>query len=295
MYKRGIILSLLAIILVGNALCEMTKIPVSEDAYINLGTGNQQVYNQTDLLICSVNVTYMNGTKISSNYRDPVIQFDISGLNITNDDVAILALKAAPMDGQINDSALVALLSIGSEWDEESDYTMLLANLLPAWKIIKKNDLTGMSTNTDGDAIFAFDVSKKLLDATAKGDKMSFLLQAISNSSYEVNFLSKESGQGPYLMIMPYSANSISNITSVADQNISLSSNMSETNSSNMSEASIGEMKIPVTVSSQSETITNQNVSMNQTNSMNETENMNKTENISQSVEKRSLKGKNDI
>ena len=98
MNKRGIILSLLAIIFVGNALCEMTKIPVSEDVYINLGTGNEQVYNQTERLLCSVNVTEMNGTKVSSYPGAPVIQFDISGLNITNDDVAILALKAAPMD-----------------------------------------------------------------------------------------------------------------------------------------------------------------------------------------------------
>ena len=120
----------------------------------------------------------------------------------------------------------MALLSIGSEWDEESDLTTFLINLLPAWKIVKKNDLTGMSTNTDGDAIFAFDVSNKLLDAKAKGDKISFLLEAISNSSYEVNFLSKESGQGPYLMIMPYSANSLSNLTRATDQNTSFSSNM---------------------------------------------------------------------
>ena len=54
MYKRGIILSLLATILVGNALCEMTKIPVSEDVYINLGTGNEQVYqpNRSPSLFC---------------------------------------------------------------------------------------------------------------------------------------------------------------------------------------------------------------------------------------------------
>jgi hypothetical protein len=61
-----------------------------------------------------------------------------------------------------------------------------------------------MSSNTDGDRIFAFDVSKKLMDAQKKGNKISFLLEAISNSSSEIDFLSRESGQGPYLMIMPY-------------------------------------------------------------------------------------------
>ena len=310
MNKRGIILLLLAMIFVGNALCEMTKIPVSEDVYINLGTGNEQVYNQTDRLLCSVNVTEMNGTKVSSYPGAPVIQFDISGLNITNDDVAILALKAAPMEGQINDSALVALLSIGSEWDEESDLTTFLVNLLPAWKIVKKNDLTGMSTNTDGDAIFAFDVSNKLLDAKAKGDKISFLLEAISNSSYEVNFLSKESGQGPYLLVMPYSYDPRLNLTKVVDDNITVPSNESETNttelkmpvasgmetnnttnqsislSTNENETKFMEMKVPAMVSPQSEPATSQNISTNQ------------TENLSQpssSSEIPAWRGKNDI
>jgi hypothetical protein len=61
-----------------------------------------------------------------------------------------------------------------------------------------------MSSNTDGDGIFAFDVSQKLRDAAEEGDKISFLLEAISNSSAEISFLPRESGQGPCLMIMPY-------------------------------------------------------------------------------------------
>jgi hypothetical protein len=104
---------------------------------------------------------------------------------------------------------MVALLTIGSDWNEESDLTTFLVNILPAWSIIKKNDLTQMSSNTDGDKIFAFDVSKKLMDAKKKGNKISFLLEAISNSSSEIDFLSRESGQGPYLMIMPYPTTSL--------------------------------------------------------------------------------------
>ena len=46
MHKKGIILSILAIILVGNAFCETTRIPALNDVYIILGTGNEQVYNQ---------------------------------------------------------------------------------------------------------------------------------------------------------------------------------------------------------------------------------------------------------
>lgn len=204
MSKRLIILSLLAITLVGNALGEFAQIPASKDVYFGLGTENEQVYNQTNPLICAVNVTDINGTKVSSYPGVPLIQFDISNLNVTDDDIAILVLKAASIKKSGSDSALIALLSIGSEWDEESDYTTLLVNILPAWNIVKKNDLTQMGSDSDGDRVFAFDVSNKLMDAKARGNSISFLLEAISNSSYEADFFSKESGQGPYLIVMPY-------------------------------------------------------------------------------------------
>jgi len=205
MPRRGIILLLLAIILAGNAESTVTNIPASQDVYISMGTGNELVYNQTDTLFCGINVTEVNNTSVSSYPGVPVIQFDISGLNITDDDVAILVLKASSIRMPDN-SALVALLTIGSDWNEESDLTTFLVNILPVWSIIKKNDLTQLSSNTDGDKVFAFDVSKKLKEAHAKGDKISFLLELISNRSSEIDFLSRETGQGPCLMIMPYPA-----------------------------------------------------------------------------------------
>jgi hypothetical protein len=207
MLKRGIILLLLATLLAGNALCDalgdVTTITASEDVYINMGENRVSVYNQTEVLLCAVNVTGYNGTEMVRYPGAPVIQFDISGLNITDNDVAILVLKAASMQKQ-KDPVMVALMSIGSDWNESSDYTTFLVNILPAWNIIKKNDATAMSSNTDGDSVFAFDVSQKLRDARAKGDKISFLLEAISNSSAEISFLPRESGQGPCLVIMPY-------------------------------------------------------------------------------------------
>ena len=203
MDRRGIILLMLAIVFAGSAQCMATNIPASQNVYISLGTGNEMVYNQTGVLLCGINVTEANNTSVSNYPGVPVIQFDISSLNITDNDVAILVLKAAAVR-QPDPSAMVALLTIGSDWNEESDMTTFLVNILPAWSIIKKNDLTQMSSNTDGDKIFAFDVSKKLMDAKKKGNKISFLLEAISNSSSEIDFLSRESGQGPYLMIVPY-------------------------------------------------------------------------------------------
>ncbi len=202
-------LLLLAAILASCSLCEgegkgdMTAIPASQDVYISMGENRVSVFNQTETLLCAVDVTDDNRTEETSYPGAPVIQFNISSLNITDDDVAVLVLKAASMQTQ-GDPVMVALMSIGSDWDESSDYTTFLVNILPAWNIIKKNDATLMSSNTDGDGIFAFDVSQKLKDARDKEDKISFLLEAISNSSAQISFLPRESGQGPCLMIMPY-------------------------------------------------------------------------------------------
>ncbi len=208
--KKGIILiSLLAFVLIGTAPCEMILRPASQDVYIRLGTANEDVFNQTDRLRCEVNVTDIVGTRVSSYPGVPLIQFDISGLNITDDDIGIMVLKAAFAKKQGNDSAMVTLLPMGGEWSEDSDYATLLVNILPVWSIVKKNDMSQTSTDPDEDLIFAFDVSKKLKDARAKGDRISFLMMAVGNSSFSVDFYSRESGQGPYLMVMPYPAEGI--------------------------------------------------------------------------------------
>ncbi len=218
MHNRLILIMFLALMLVGSALSATTEIPASQDVYISLGTSDEKVFNQTDRLLCEVNVTDINGTKMSSYPGVPMMQFDISGLNITDDDIGILVLKAESMEKKGDDAALVELLTISSEWNEESDYTTLLVNILPAWNIIKKNDLSLMSPNTDGDLIFAFDVSKKLLEAKASSDRISFLLQVASNDSYKFDFLSRETGQGPYLLVMPYPGESKSDLASMLNE-----------------------------------------------------------------------------
>lgn len=218
MHKGLILISMVAAVLVGTALCDVTKIPATQDVYVSLGTGNEQVFNKTDILRCEINVTDFNGTRVRVYPGAPMIQFDISDLNITENDNGILVLRAASIEKRGSDSAMVALLTIGSEWEEDSDLSMLLLNILPAWNIINRNDLTLMSTNTDGDRIFAFDVSRKLREAVAKGDRVSFLLEAVSNSSYRVDFLASESGQGPYLIVMPYPGRLMTNQTASVNQ-----------------------------------------------------------------------------
>lgn len=200
---RGIMLLLLAAVLAGSAEGDLTVIPASEDVYISLGENMASVFNQSDLLLCAVNVTDENQTTLLSHPGSPAVQFNITDLSLGEDDVAVLLLKAESMRlGP--DPVMVALMTIGSDWDESSDYTTFLVNILPARNIVLKNDATAMSSNTDGDGVFAFDVSKKLHDALAKEDRISFLLEAISNSSAEIAFHSRESNFGPCLVIMAY-------------------------------------------------------------------------------------------
>jgi hypothetical protein len=202
------VLLLLAAVLAGQADGNLTVIPATEDVYINMGENNLSVFNQSDFLLCSIDVvennqTGDNLTRQISYPGAPAIQFDISDLNLSQDDMAVLLLKAESIS-KGSDPVMATLLTIGSAWDESSDYTTFLINLLPAWNIVKNNDATAYSSNTDGDSVFAFDISKKLQDARAEGDRISFLLQAYSNSSAEIAFFSRESDSGPCLVIMPY-------------------------------------------------------------------------------------------
>ena len=205
---RGMVLLLLAAVLAGQAQGNLTVIPATEDVYINMGENNLSVFNQSDFLLCSIDVVDANQTGVNQSREfsypgAPAIQFDIADLNLSQDDMAVLLLKAESIR-KGSDPVMATLLTIASDWDESSDYTTFLINLLPAWNILKENDATAYSSNTDGDSVFAFDVSKKLQDARAKGDRISFLLQAYSNSSAEIAFSSRESGRGPCLLIMPY-------------------------------------------------------------------------------------------
>lgn len=204
MYNRLIFLAAIAIMVVGAASGEMIKIPASQDIFFNLGT--EQVFNNTDILRCEVDYGEANASEEGKYTGVPMIQFDISSLNMTDNDVGILVLKAASVEVQGNDSTMLAMLPVSSEWNEQSEFVEFLMNFLPIWNVVKGNDISQMGIGTDNDSIFAFDVSKKLIDAKAKGDRISFLLLAISNSSYKVDFTSRETGQGPYLIVMPYPA-----------------------------------------------------------------------------------------
>jgi hypothetical protein len=216
MNNRLICLSVMALIIVGTASCELydvVKIPASRDVSIDT---NKETVNNTDVLRCEVNVTDTSGTRVSSYSGVPMIQFNISDLEMTDNDIGILVLKAASIEMQGDESAIVAMMPAASEWNENSSYNNLFFNLIPGIEVIQSNNIARMAINTDGDRIFAFDVSKKLMDAKDEGNNASFMLMAVSNNSYRVDFYSRESGEGPYLMVMSYPAKPVINRTSVS-------------------------------------------------------------------------------
>jgi hypothetical protein len=212
-----ICLSLLALIVAGTAYCELyelVKIPASQD--VTIDTDKETVVADTDTLRCEVNVTDDNGTVKSSFTGVPMIQFNISSLEMTKNDIGILVLKAASIQEKGNESAIIAMMPAASDWNEKSSYNNLFFNLIPGIEIIQSNDIARMGVSTDGNGIYAFDVSKRLLDAKDEGNNVSFILMAICNNSYRVDFNSRESGEGPYLMVIPYPARPAINRTSVS-------------------------------------------------------------------------------
>lgn len=204
MRNRLIFLTVLALMIAGTAFCElseMTKIPASQDVSITFGN-ESGVYN-TDTLICDVSKPDINSSK-NISFSVPMIQFNISGINMTENDIGILVLKIESMKSFGNDSPMIAVMPVESGWNENTSYHNLYFRLEPAFNIVESFDITKLGVSTDHDNTVVFDVSRKLLEAKANGGKVSFLLMAISNSTYSVDFKSRETGEGPYLIVMPY-------------------------------------------------------------------------------------------
>jgi hypothetical protein len=212
-------LTALIFLLLGSGACEVTKIYTSQDVYFSLES--EKVFSHDTLLRCEVNVTG-EGAQNVTYPGVPMVQFNISGLKIGEDDIGILVLKAESMKKD-DDSGMVAAVPVDSDWDENSDFLELALNLLPLWKSMKKDELAGqIGIDSDDDKIFAYDVSGKLREAN-KGS-ISFFLEAVSNSSYRVDFKSRESGEGPYLMVIPYP--SVLRIDLTKNQTLNLGQNL---------------------------------------------------------------------
>jgi hypothetical protein len=188
-------------LLLGSGTCEVTKIYASQDVYF--GLQSERIYGNETILRCEVNATQLNNTSVVyPGEFVSMVQFNISGLNISQDDIGILVLKAESVKGD-EKGGMVAAVPVASEWDESSEFLELALNLLPLWKSLKENELAGqIGTDSDGDRIFAYDISGRLKET--KEDRISFFLEAVSNGSYRADFKSRESGEGPYIMVIPY-------------------------------------------------------------------------------------------
>jgi len=124
---RWIILVALIFLLLGSGTCEVAKIYASQDVYFSLQS--EKVFSNDTLLRCEVNVSRENGQNIE--YPGvPMVQFNISGLKIGEDDIGILVLKAESVKKDA-DSGMVAVVSVDSDWDENSEFLELALNLLP--------------------------------------------------------------------------------------------------------------------------------------------------------------------
>jgi hypothetical protein len=201
--KKSVSLALYALIALAFAASgQIKEVPASADLYVDFE--GIKVYN-SDLLRCSTSYAEDLFRNIT------LIQFDISELNLSDEDVGILVLKAASVEmgnaagkSEIEGFAGIALLPIGSSWNESSSTQGLLSSLQPSLQNISKKGLSSGQLNfcLDQDRIIAFDVSESLKEV--KGGRVSFLLMAASSRDYAVEFFSRQSAEGPHLIAMPY-------------------------------------------------------------------------------------------
>jgi hypothetical protein len=196
MHKTPILLILLVLVgMTSTGFGDTTKIPASKAIYIDMKT--LQVQNNTSILKCE-----MQTGENASNITASIIQFNISGLNISDTDIGILVLRVANVTKSSNATNLVVLMPMGSNWDENSGYLSFIANMEPILSLIQKNDISQMEVSTNDGQVF--DVSKILKEAKTKGGKVSFLLMAFSDKNYSVEFKSTNSDARPCLLVMPY-------------------------------------------------------------------------------------------
>jgi hypothetical protein len=180
--------------------CPMTVIPAAEDLYANVEKG--KVYND-DHLVCEYS---MGGELGEDDYPKVVmVQFDISDIEMGVDDVGVLVLKAESTETFGEGATGVVLMPVTSEWSENSSASALELNLLAAILMMASGDeldLGQFGINFGGDKVFAFDVSDQL--KAAEGGRVSFLLMAMGDNDCRVSFKSRETGEGPSLLIVPY-------------------------------------------------------------------------------------------
>lgn len=203
MKLKLVLVSLLAaFLMLSNAIAvsnEVTVVPATEDVWIDVY--NEQVYN-SNILLCEVDAGYYTEDKTPGM---SLVQFDISDINFKRGDIGILALKATLAERQSDEEFVYVVVNpVGSGWTEKSSVVVIATAVSPGVLAVADHDVAwSQNINRDVGTI-AFDVSPCLREAKAKGGKISFILMAGGDTDYRVEFMSRETGEGPCLLVMPY-------------------------------------------------------------------------------------------
>ena len=175
---------------------DFTVVQAVED--ITMDIENMDILN-TDTLTCEVDSSYYGEDETLSV---SMVQFDISDVRVGDNDVCVLLLKAASVEKRVSsESAQIGLSVMSSDWTEDSSL-LDLANAVTASGPSASSAL--QASDLDTDSIFAFDVSNRVKEVSAADDLISFSLIAVGDTDYRVDFKSRETGEGPCLLVMPY-------------------------------------------------------------------------------------------
>lgn len=180
--------------------CSVAVFLAAEDVYVDVI--EEKVYND-DHLVCE----YLKGRgyEVDEFPGVAMVQFNISDLVVEEDDVAVLVLKAEAIDKAGIENAGLILVPITSEWTESSSFTALALNLLSMMSIMEDSseiDFSQIGMNFGQDQVFVFDVKEHL--KAAEGESLSFVVMAVADVDYRVSFRSRETGEGPAILIAPY-------------------------------------------------------------------------------------------
>lgn len=174
---------------------DITVVQAVED--ITMDMENMDILN-TGTLTCEVDSSYYGEDETLSV---SMVQFDISDVRVGDNDVCVLLLKAASVEKRVSsETAQIGLSVMSSEWTEDSSL-LDLANAITSGP---STSIALQASDLDTDSIFAFDVSNRVKEVSAADDLISFNLIATGNTDYRVDFKSRETGEGPCLLVMPY-------------------------------------------------------------------------------------------
>ncbi|MBN1323972.1 MAG: hypothetical protein JW986_08275 [Methanotrichaceae archaeon] len=195
MSRKIFTLAFLLVACIALAEGQLKAIPASDDLYLDLGTGT--VCN-TVVLRCEL----VNKTITAL----PVMQFNLSGENLSEDGIAILALKSVLVERRGGEQTGMASLTSTHSWSENATPSELEEVFHPIMTSLREGfgsmeDVEALHLDRrNEEGVFAFDVTRAIHNATA--ERISFVLVPINEADYRVAFRSRETGSGPSLLLI---------------------------------------------------------------------------------------------